>query len=226
MERDARFLVRSVAEYYDARASEYDVSAGFLDPISELSRDEMKREFQPLFNGLDVLEIGCGTGYWTKVISGSARSVHAVDIKASMISIARRKLSDIHNVTFQIADAYDLEEVPEGFNSAFAFWWWSHVPVSLLNDFISVLHGKLVNDALVLFVDQLPSAYEAKRRRRDSLGNHLEIRDISNGRDFLVVKNFPNEGEIIRVLEPLARDIEYRIHQEHHSWSVSYRVKK
>jgi len=68
--------------------------------------------------------------------------------------------------------------------------------------------------------------YHLRRRRRDLLGNHLEIREISSGRDFLVVKNFPKEDEIIRILEQCAREIEYVVHPEHHSWSVRYRVKK
>ncbi|MBN1539169.1 MAG: class I SAM-dependent methyltransferase [Candidatus Thermoplasmatota archaeon] len=226
MEKDVGSLVRSVAEYYDARASEYDISAGFLDPISEVSREELKREFQPLFSGLDVLEIGCGTGYWTRVISETARSVHAIDINPSMVYLARKKLKDIENVTFQIADAYTMEGVPGGFNSAFAFWWWSHVPVPLLKDFISVLHGKLIPGALVLFVDQLPSAYEADHRCKDRYGNTLETRRVSDGRSFDIVKNFPTEDEVLGILEPYSSEIEHRSHPEHHSWSISYRVKK
>jgi len=226
MEKDADLLVRSVAEYYDARAAVYDMSAGFLDPVSEMARCELKREFQTLFKDKDVLEIGCGTGYWTKVISETAGSVHAIDINPSMIDIAKKKLEGIDNVRFQVADAYTLEGVPGGFSSAFAFWWWSHIPVTLIEDFISVLHSRLIPDALVLFVDQLPSAYEAKDRRKDPFGNHLEVRKVSGGKDFLVVKNFPSEGELVQVFEPYAREIEYKSHPKHHSWSIKYRMKK
>ncbi|MNR87417.1 putative S-adenosylmethionine-dependent methyltransferase [compost metagenome] len=45
------------------------------------------------FSGLDVLEIGCGTGKNTEVISGVAKSVQALDLSKGMLAQARERVS-------------------------------------------------------------------------------------------------------------------------------------
>jgi len=186
-------LVNDVAEYYNARASEYDFSAGYDDPVSELLRIPIRTRYLPLFTGCKVLEIACGTGYWTKVISETAKSIVATDINSSKISIAQSKLSDVKNVDFEIADAYSLDGVSGDFNAAYAFWWWSHIPKTRLTEFIKVLHSKLLPNAFVLFVDQLPSAYNGMNRHFDQDNNLLEDRILKGGGRFTIVKNFPSE---------------------------------
>ncbi len=53
-----------------------------------------------------VLELGCGNGNYTKVLSSSSQSILATDISASMVEVAKRQLADIANVTVQTADCY------------------------------------------------------------------------------------------------------------------------
>jgi SAM-dependent methyltransferase len=224
--RAAMSLVNNVAEYYSACASVYDDTAGYTNPVSEWLRIPIKARYQQVLAGHNVLEIACGTGYWTEVIAKTAQSVLATDVNPSMISIARNRLSGVKKVKFQVADAYSLDGVPEGFTAAFAVWWWSHVPKSRLKDFLLTLHSKLQPGAFVLFVDQLSTAYEGKNRHHDGEGNWLEERCLRNGRSFKVVKNFPSEREILNILRGIAEDTCYREYPEEHSWGVCYRVKK
>ncbi|MCK4353134.1 class I SAM-dependent methyltransferase [candidate division WOR-3 bacterium] len=219
-------LADNVAEYYAARASEYDDTAGYTDPVSERLRIPIKAKYQQAFAGHGVIEIACGTGYWTEVIAKTAKSVLATDVNPSMISIARSRLSGVRNVKFQVVDAYTLDGVHEGFTAAFAIWWWSHVPKSRLQDFLLTLHGKLQPGAFVLFVDQLFTAHEEKNRHYDTEGNLLEERGLRDGRNFTIVKNFPSEREILNVLRGIVEDICCREYPKEHSWSVCYRVKK
>ena len=218
-------LSEDVARYYEARAAEYDVSAGYANLLAEDVRAPIKRRYQQAFRGHDVLEIACGTGYWTEVISKTAKSVLATDVSPAMVNLARKKLASVRNVKFHAADAYSLDSVPTGFTAAFAHWWWSHVPKLRLKAFLAALHGKLKPGAFVLFVDQLPSAYESKNRRQDAEGNLVEERVLDDGRSFLIVKNFPTEQEIRGALEGVAEDVHYEEHREEHTWSVSYRTR-
>ena len=126
--RGATALTHNVREYYAARTPEYDKTAGYLDPESEKARAPIKARFQRLFAEHDVLEIACGTGYWTKVIAATARSVLATDVNPAILELARKRLAGAQNVQFRVADAYTLAGVPDGFTAAFAIWWWSHVP--------------------------------------------------------------------------------------------------
>ena len=50
-----------------------------------------------------ILEIGCGTGKNTRLLSQIGEKVHAVDFSEGMLSLARKKLKP-SNVTFSLAD--------------------------------------------------------------------------------------------------------------------------
>jgi len=215
-----------VARYYSARAPEYDLTAGYADPAAEKLRASIKARYQEAFRDHDVLEVACGTGYWTEVVASTAKSVLAIDVNPSMIELARKRLSGIKSVHCQVADAYSLDGIPGGFSAAFAVWWWSHIPRSRIAEFLAALHSRLLPGAFVLFVDQLPTAYKAQNRYLDSSGDLVEQRILEDGRSFTVVKNFPTEQELRRVLGEIAEDVCYKEHPDEHSWNVSYSVKE
>jgi ubiquinone/menaquinone biosynthesis C-methylase UbiE len=56
--------------------------------------------------GRKLLEVGCGTGHWTKFFSECGFEVTGVDVSKSMIRIAQSK--NIPGASFQIADAHSL----------------------------------------------------------------------------------------------------------------------
>ena len=127
-------LVDDITRYYAERAPVYDETAGYTDPHAEQLRVPIKVRYQDLFRGHTVLEIACGTGYWTSSIAEVAKSVLAIDINPSLISQAKDRCKDFPNVAFQVGDAYTPAEVPAGFSAAFGVWWWSHIPVERLRD--------------------------------------------------------------------------------------------
>ncbi|MBN2291073.1 MAG: class I SAM-dependent methyltransferase [Pirellulales bacterium] len=217
-------LAENVRRYYAARAPVYDESAGYTDPEAEQFRGPIKDRYRKLFEGHDVLEIACGSGYWTAAVAETAKSVLAVDVNASLISQAEARCRNLANVRFQIADAYSLEAVPEGFSAAFSNLWWSHVPVERIPTFLTVLHGKLKCGAFVLFADQL--VYDVLTRREDASGNTLEKRVLPDGRSFDIVKNFPTEEAIRNVLSGIATNVEYIERPGEKSWSLTYNTKE
>jgi protein-L-isoaspartate O-methyltransferase len=213
-----------VINYYNERASVYDVTAGYADPEAEKLREPIKARFRKAFRGRKVLEIACGTGYWTEVIGETAESVLAIDINRSLLEQAQKRCAHQSNVSFRVADAYTLEGVPGGFNSAFAHGWWSHIPKKNIKTFLTALHSKLTPGALVLFNDQLP--YDGFYRKQDTDGNTLEQRILPNARSFMIIKNFPDKNEIKNALSGFADDIEYTQPPKEDHWEVVYRVKK
>ena len=220
----SRSSADKVKDYYAARARVYDETAGYEDPAAEQLRGPIKARYQQLLRGHSVLEIACGTGYWTEVICKTAKSVLATDVNPSMISIARKRLAWAENVQFQVADAYSLGGVQGGFSAAFAIWWWSHIPKSLLSRFLDALDSKLQAGAFVFFVDQLPTAYAAMNRRQTGTGDLVEDRVLPGGTRFQVVKNFPTEQEILNLLVDRATKILYREYPEEQSWNLCYTV--
>ena len=77
-----------IAEYYARRAAEYERIYARPERQDDLRtlRDRVAR----LLADHDVLEIACGTGYWTRVIAPRARSILATDVGAEVLEIAVR----------------------------------------------------------------------------------------------------------------------------------------
>lgn len=216
-------LIETVAKYYSAMANQYDNLAGYADPVAEQLRAPIKARFQAVLSGHKVLEIACGTGYWTEVIAEVAESVLATDLDPTMVSSARRRLALRSNVRCQIADAYVLDGVEGDFTAAFSHWWWSHVPRPRLQTFLAVLHGKLEPAAVVVFADQLRYAWD--RRRRDKDRNLLETRVLPDGSSWEIVKNFPTEDEIATELSGVAGSVVYREYPEGGYWMLTYTTR-
>lgn len=216
-------LEDNLERYYAALSSGYDETAGYNSPEAEELRIPIKKRFREIFRGRNVLEIACGTGYWTEVIAGSAKSVLATDINPSVISKASERCRDLKNVGFRVADAYTLDGVPSGFDAAFAHWWWSHVPRAKLGTFLEVLHGRLDPGSLVLFRDHL--AFDWFEPAGEIDGNHMETRKLPGGGTVDIVKNYPSKAEITGILEDIADDIRYIEYPDENSWDVIYRTR-
>src|SRR5688572_16017448 len=112
-----------LAEYYAARASEYE--AVYTKPERQGDLSQLRGVVGSYARGRTLLEVACGTGYWTAILAAHATSVIATDVGPEVLNIARAKR--LPRVTFVIADARALSEVPGNFDAAFAGFWWSHL---------------------------------------------------------------------------------------------------
>jgi SAM-dependent methyltransferase len=212
-----------VTRYYAARADVYDETAGYFDKEAEALREPIKARYRELFKGKDVLEVACGSGYWTRVLGEAAAAVFAVDINPEIMAQAVARCREVPNVTFRIADAFTLLGVPTGFDAAVAIWWYSHVPKATIRQFLNALCGVLAPGALVMFMDQLP--YENAARTTDAGGNVLETRTLPGGRNFSVIKNFPTEAELRAAIAPFGEDFAYAARPSEGNWEITWRVR-
>lgn len=210
-------------KFYDILAKRYDKVAGYRDMESEKVRNSLKAQFQSIFKGLCVLEIACGTGYWTKVVSKTAASVLATDISPQMIKLAKDRCCDISNVQFRIVDAYELKGIKEEFTAGFSHWWWSHVPRYYLSKFIKAFHKNLQEGAIVLHADHLRN--ESTNWHVNDYGDRVEDRQLFDGNIYTVIKNFPSFDEIKETLQPFSTNIRYQAQENKNMWTVTYRVK-
>ena len=69
-----------------------------------------------LHAGDNVLELGCGVGYFTRELARTGASITAVDISPELLQAAREYCS-APNVTFEIQNAYDLTYADGQFTS-------------------------------------------------------------------------------------------------------------
>ncbi|MCW5590695.1 MAG: class I SAM-dependent methyltransferase [Burkholderiales bacterium] len=180
--------------YYAARAPYYD------DVYDKPERREdiafLKSHLPAVFAGRKVLEIACGTGYWTQHIAPAAAAMTATDAVAQPLDLARGR-PGVGAVRFALADAYDLPESLGTFDAAFAGLWLSHVPVERRNEFLSSLHRHLAPGAKVVLIDN--SEVQLKDfpiAERDAHGNTWQMRRLKDGTMHRVLKNFPSRAEL------------------------------
>ncbi len=76
-------------EYYKKRANEYEII--YCKPERKIYIEEFKSYLSNYFMNRNVLELACGTGFWTECISLTAKSIKATDINDSVLEIAKTK---------------------------------------------------------------------------------------------------------------------------------------
>ncbi len=69
-----------------------------------------------LVPGMQVLELGCGTGYFTKELAKSGGWITAIDISEDLLDIAKRTVQE-KNVEFKIENAYKMSFNAEIFDT-------------------------------------------------------------------------------------------------------------
>jgi SAM-dependent methyltransferase len=110
--REGRILDEQL-EYYDSRASTYDqvyAREGRHDQGHDANERWLSdlREIEARLAGAQltgqVLELGCGTAYWTRHLAATAERVTAVDGSERMLEAARQRLEGNSAVEFQRTD--------------------------------------------------------------------------------------------------------------------------
>jgi SAM-dependent methyltransferase len=195
----------TIERYYSRRASEYERI--YDKPERQHELEWLRHRVPELFRGRAVLEVACGTGYWTQFIAREARHVYACDINEAVLDIAREKPIAQGHATFLRGDAVSLEGVPGGCDAAFAGFWWSHVKKSELAKFVTNLAAKLAPGALVAILDNTyAEGSSTPISRRDAEGNTYQMRALANGEQYEVLKNFPTAAELAEAVRPVARE--------------------
>ena len=133
-------------DYYNRRAKEYEEIYRRDDPARQAELAALGEAMRSALAGLDVLEIACGTGYWTAQLAGAARSILATDASREMLEIAYSKRLPAP-VSFAQADAFDLASMAGTFGGGLANFWFSHIPKARISDFLEGLHLRLGSGA-------------------------------------------------------------------------------
>jgi 2-polyprenyl-3-methyl-5-hydroxy-6-metoxy-1,4-benzoquinol methylase len=185
-----------LADYYAKRAAEYERI--YAKPERQADLAALKARIGKMFAGRRVLELACGTGYWTDVIACSAAQVTALDLNEEVLAVARAK-PNASKVSFVRGSAYDIPDLGRRHDALFAGFWWSHVPLEKLDGFIADCLSAVAPGALIAFLDNCyVEGSSTALARRDARGNSYQLRSLDDGSTHEVLKNFPTEGELIQ----------------------------
>jgi ubiquinone/menaquinone biosynthesis C-methylase UbiE len=207
-------------DYYAARAAEYDRI--YLKPERQADLRAIEAWLPEVFAGRRLLEIACGTGYWTQWLASACLSVTGIDTAEQTLAIARTRPAN-QSVRLLMADAFDLPDSLGSFDAAFAGFWISHLTLAERRPFFEQLHRRLTPGAVVVMLDNrfVPGS-STPIARTDRLGNTWQQRSLDDGRTYEVLKNFPDEAQLRAALEGLADQIEWR--EWPYYWTIRWRV--
>jgi SAM-dependent methyltransferase len=209
----------SMRQYYARRAQVYE--RVFHKPERQSDLRAMESALAAPFAGRHVLEVACGTGWWTPHGARDATSWLATDLNPETMAIARTKTMPAA-VRFAIVDAYTLAGIEgERFDGAFAGFWWSHVPLARLPGWLALLHSRLQQGARVVMLDnRFVAGSSTAISRRDADGNTYQRRPLDDGSVHEVLKNFPDRQSALAAIGDRARDAHW--HEHTHYWVLSY----
>lgn len=211
-----------LVEYYRRRAREYE--AIYARPERQEDLASLRTLIGRRLEGLRVLEIACGTGYWTQVIAPAAKAVVATDLAEEPMAIARAKELPQEKVGFVMADAHALPEALGRFDAAFAGFWWSHIPRERIPEFLSSLHARLEPGARVLLLDNLyVEGSSTPVAGVDAAGNTYQMRRLGDGSRVRVLKNFVTEEELRERMGPHAAS--FRFSALTYYWLAEYTLR-
>lgn len=222
MTTDDHVLQEQIA-YYRARAPEYD--EWFLrQRMCDLGpqwNEKWRSEVETVAGALDafdpsgrVLELACGTGWWTERLARHADELVAVDASPEAIDMARERAP---SARFVSADLFGWEPA-ERFDVVFFSFWLSHVPESRFEWLWSLVERALARDGRVFFIDnlrkKLPELVELTNVRsflqRDGEREGEVVRRLNDGREFRAVKIYYEPSELGDRLAALGWDVEVR----------------
>jgi len=161
-------------QYYHQRAKEYEQV--YEKPERQKDLDFLHILLQEEVANADVLEIACGTGYWTETIAKTSKSVHACDYNESVLAIAKTKTYGPAQVTFQPLDLWTLQKPAERYDI--------------------VLGG----GSLIFLDNNYIEGSSTPISRTDKLDNTYQIRTLANGEQYEIIKNFPEHLELASIL--------------------------
>src|SRR6266850_2698743 len=182
--------MNALADYYAKRAPEYERI--YHKPERQADLQSLRASVAETFAARHVLEVACGTGYWTEVLVSTARSITATDINEEVLAIARTKALNEDRVSFQRRDAFRLGAFGREFDAGIAAFWWSHLTRTELQRFLRGFHAALKPGSVIVFIDNTyVEGSSTPIAHRDQGGNTYQMRRLDDGSTVEVLKNFP-----------------------------------
>jgi SAM-dependent methyltransferase len=184
----------------------------------------MQRQLADALRGHRVLELACGTGYWTRVLAASAESVTATDINPEMIALARLRALPADMVQLRVADAVALPADIGSYSAVFIGFWWSHIKREEQERFLARLRAALGPGILLVLLDDVYVEGSSETVARTDLeGNTYQIRIAPDGQRYEIPKSYPSDSALRKKLAASVREI--KIARLDYYWLLTCRLK-
>ena len=209
--------------YYERRAPDYEDIYRRPIPEQQTELQMITSAMQAVLAGRRVLEVACGTGYWTERLAQFTQHVTAVDTSPSMLKIAESKKLPNDRVRFLSWDAYKLDKIPGSFDAALINFWVSHISRKYLGEFIRRIHRKAGGSSIVFIADNCFAPELGGVFMDAAVGSDTyRIRRLADGTEWKVLKNYYKRDELYQLFALHSRDLDIRFGKYY--WWLSYSI--
>ncbi|MFN8944078.1 MAG: class I SAM-dependent methyltransferase [Pseudobdellovibrionaceae bacterium] len=196
MDRNINKILSDQATYYQRRAGEYDewfLRQGRYDRgpennsawFADLEIIKKTLCIKPLG---DTLEIAGGTGLWTSLLKGNAKSVHVLDSSEEVLAINKMKNPDV-NITYEVGDVFNWSP-DRKYDFIFFSFWLSHVPEEKFLQFWDLIYLSLKDNGRWFFIDSKSDEFSRAIDHTIDLNSDVVIRKLNDGTEFNIIKRF------------------------------------
>lgn len=214
-------LHTDLSAYYTSRAATSDNVYAQPDRQEEFAL--LRERAAALVQGHNVLELACGSGYWTGALAETASFVLATDNNPLMLQAAQARGLPQQKVQLAQIDAFELD-LANDYSACFAGFFWAHVKREQQTDLLARIRQIVGKDGLLVLIDDNYLEEDtAPVARTDAEGNTYQIETLADGERYEYVKNFPTDSALRKKFAGVAKDI--RILRLQHTWLLSCRLK-
>jgi len=96
------------------------------------------------------LDIGCGTGSFSRLLAARSERVLAIDLSPNMISVAKARSQKFENIEFQVADVMKIDLPPDHFDTIVSIATLHHLPT---REMLSAMKRALKADGTLIIQD-------------------------------------------------------------------------
>jgi SAM-dependent methyltransferase len=203
---------RSMVEYYEARAPEYDdwylrrgryERGAIHDAAWNAELDAAGRWLDALPWHGEIVELAAGTGWWSPLLA-SRGDLSLYDMSAAALDRARERLV-AHGLRahLHIRDAW--AEPDREVDGLFTGFWLSHVPRERLPDFLALAHRWLKPGGRLAFIDSLADPASGAVDHPAPVDDR-SVRRLDDGREFTIVKVYYEPDHLSAALRAAAFD--------------------
>lgn len=197
---------RSMIEYYEARAPEYDdwylrrgryERGAIHDSAWNAELDAAGRWLDALPWGGEIVELAAGTGWWSPLLA-SRGELSLYDTSAAALDRARERLV-AHGLRahLHVRDAW--AEPDRKVDGLFLGFWLSHVSRDRLPAFLALAHRWLKPGGRVAFIDSLADPASGAVDH-PAPANDRAVRRLDDGREFTIVKVYYEPAQLTAAL--------------------------
>jgi len=193
-------------DYYNKRLQEYE--AIYAKPERQADLNALLARLQTDVSSREVLELACGTGWWTERLATHASSWTATDADPGALDIVKLKAIQGLSAT-KTLNAYQ-PSVSAPVDCVFAAHWYSHLRLDERCIFFRSVHGCLKPGGRLIMLDNnFVSGSSTEISRTDIEGNTYQTRKLKDGSLHEVLKNFPDHQQLAASAKPYFEKIAF-----------------